>query len=209
MGHQLDPGSRPCPQPRRCLGRRPDHPPDHVGGERRRAGQPHQGVVRRQPRRPCHAISAYGQGGAVHLLQRRDRLVRLPLRHHPDPSAPRPVRRGAACRRRVPGHLRQGQFLHRADGPRTVHRKQGYRRSADHCHQRLALRHGGGQGRPGRHAVHQLRRHAGRPQPLQVRRIGILHQIRRGDARAVQGPSRRLRQHAGDRGTLQRDLRRP
>ena len=34
-----------------------------------------------------------------------------------------------------------------------------------------------------------IRRHAGRPQPLQVRRIGILHQIRRGDARAVQGPS--------------------
>ena len=33
-----------------------------------------------------------------------------------------PVRRGAARRRRVPGHLRQGQLLPRADGPRHRHR---------------------------------------------------------------------------------------
>ena len=34
---------------RRCLGRRPDHPPDHVGRKRRRPRQPHESLHRREP----------------------------------------------------------------------------------------------------------------------------------------------------------------
>jgi DNA polymerase III subunit alpha len=40
-------------------------------------------------------------------------------------AAPRPGGRGAQVGRRVPGHLRQGELLPRADGPRPRHRDQG------------------------------------------------------------------------------------
>ena len=66
-----DPGNRtsrqvPCalghrsPAPRRRLRWWSYHPLDHVGRKRRRPGQPHQSLVRGQPRRSRHALPAYG-----------------------------------------------------------------------------------------------------------------------------------------------------
>ena len=52
-----------------------------------------------------------------------------PLRRRADPAAARPVGGGAPGRRRVPGHLRQGELLPRADGPRPRHRAPGPRRA--------------------------------------------------------------------------------
>ena len=46
------------------------------------------------------------------------------------------------------------------------------------------------------------------PGSIQIRRHRLLHQIRRGNARTVQRPSRSVRQHVGDRRTLQRHVRR-
>ena len=78
------------------------------------------------------------------LLQRyckgHHRQHRLPVRRDPDPADARPVRRGAARGRGVPGHLRQGQLLPRADGPRHRRRAGHPRRPAPHRARRSACR---------------------------------------------------------------------
>ena len=96
---------------------------------------------------------------------------------------------------RVPGHLRQGQLLPRADGPRHRHREAGHPRGpaqdrrdarpADHRHQRHPLHQPRGRRRPGRPDLRRVRQAAGRHQPAQVRRRRLLHQVRGRDARAV------------------------
>ena len=74
-------------------------------------------------------------------------------------------------------------------------------------HERFALCARGGPGRAGRDAVHQLGQPPRRPGPFQVRRLRLLHQVGRADARTVQGPARGVRQHAGDRRALQCHVR--
>ena len=69
------------------------------------------------------------------------------------------------------------------------HRKKTQRAAAGH--QRFPLHACRRRRRAGRHAVHQLRLHAGRAGPIQIRRHRLLHQIRRGNARTVQRPSQK------------------
>ena len=88
------------------------------------------------------------------------------------------------------GHLRQGELLPRADGPRPGHRAAGPRRpdrdrpQARHPagrHQRLALHPRAGRPGPGHAAVHPDRQDPGRRRPVPVRRHRLLHQARRRD----------------------------
>ena len=118
-------------------------------------------------------------------------------------------------RRRVPGHLRQGQLLPRADGPRPRHRDPGPRRPAParpatsdlpmvatndlHYTQRRRRRRARGA------AVRAVRQDDGRPEPVQVRRRRLLPQVAGRDALAVGRqvrPARGLRQHPADRRAL-------
>ena len=59
-----------------------------------------------------------GPRAAADLRQGPDRHHRLPVRRGADPAPARAVRRGARGGRRVPRHLRRGELLLRADGPR-------------------------------------------------------------------------------------------
>ena len=121
-------------------------------------------------------------------------------------------------RRRLPGHLRQGELLRRADGPRAVHREEdppaaaGDRQGPRHPaagHQRPALHAPGGRRRARRPAVHPDRLAAERDQPLQVQRRRLLPEERRGDARAVpRRAARGLRQHAAGRRAVRGALHR-
>ena len=121
--------------------------------------------------------------------------------------------------RGVPGHLRQGQLLPRADGPRHRRRAGHPRRPAAASaatlglptdrHQRLPLHQPRGRRRPGRPDLRRLRQAARRHQPAQVRRRRLLHQVRGRDARAVgRRPRRGLRQHPRDRRAVRRRVRR-
>ena len=59
-----------------------------------------------------------------------DRHHRLPVGRGADLAAHRRLRQGPRRGRRLPGHLRPGQLLPRADGPRPVDRDPGARRPA-------------------------------------------------------------------------------
>ena len=72
----------------------------------------------------------HGPRAAADLLRRPDRHDRLPVRRGPDPAPARPVRRGRRGGRRVPGHLRRGELLRRAHGPRARHRAARHERPA-------------------------------------------------------------------------------
>ena len=145
--------------------------------------------------RACCEVGPDGPGDHRRARRRADGHHRLPVRRSADPAAARPVGRGAQVRRRVPGHLRQGELLPRADGPRPRHRDPGARRpdrdrqEAEHPagrHQRLALQQGKRLrvARPA--AVHPDRQDPGRRRPLQVRRLRLLHQVARRDVRDQQ-----------------------
>ena len=136
-----------------------------------------------------------GQGDHRRARRRADGLHRLPVRRVADPAAARPDGRGAQGRRRVPGHLRQGELLPRADGPRPGHRDPGPRRphrdrqEAEHPagrHQRLPLQQGKRLrvARPA--AVHPDRQDPGGRRPVQVRRLRLLHQVADRDVRGQQ-----------------------
>ncbi len=93
------------------------------------------------------------------------------------------ARRG---RRGVPGHLRRGQLLRRADGPRAGHRDPGDPgpaaagqgpRPADGRHQRPALHRRRRRRHPRGAAVRAVRQDAGRPEPVQVRRPRLLREV--------------------------------
>ena len=143
-----------------------------------------------------------------------DRHHRLPVRRDPDLAADRQLREGAGQRGRVPGHLRQGELLPGADGPRPRHRDQGPGRpapagqgpaAADGRHQRPALHRRRRRRRARGAAVCAVRQDHGRPEPVQVRRPRLLPQVARRDARPVgrQVPAARgLRQHPADRRAL-------
>ena len=81
----------------------------------------HRGLLLQAARRPRTARR---------VRRRPDRHHRLPVRRDPDLAAHRRLREGPGQRRRVPRHLRQGQLLPRADGPRPRHRDPGPRRPA-------------------------------------------------------------------------------
>ena len=150
----------------------------------------------------------------------------MPLRRGPDPPAPRPLRRGAQDRGRLPGHPRPRQLLPRADGPRSRHREPGPRRAAPPRQgpadpaggdQRLPLRRPGRREVAGAPALHQLRQHHGHPRgrrpraALRVQRRRLLPQVGGRDARAVGGqvlPPRGVRQHPADRRALRRRVHR-
>ena len=93
------------------------HPHDAAGREHARHAQPlpalqpgeHGGLLLPAARRP-RAPRRVRRGA--------DRHHRLPVGRGPDLATHRRLRQGPRERGRVPGHLRQGQLLHRADGPR-------------------------------------------------------------------------------------------
>ena len=102
---------------------------DDLGPEQRGPAQPlqaHQPLLRRGL---ADQVGPDGQGDHRRALGRPDGLHRLPERRAADAAAPRPGGGGAPGRRRVPGHLRQGELLPRADGPRPGHRAPGPRRA--------------------------------------------------------------------------------
>ena len=83
-----------------------------------------------QPGQPRGLLlqAAHRPRAARDLRQGPDRHHRLPVRGDPDPAADRRLRRRQAGGRRAAGHLRPGELLPRADGPRARHRAPGPRR---------------------------------------------------------------------------------
>ena len=139
-----------------------------------------------KPRADRELLAEYADGLIAHH--------RLPVRRGADLAADRRLREGTGQRGRVPGHLRHGELLPRADGPRPGHRDQGPRRAAaagqgpaaaDGRHQRPALHRRGRRRRARGAAVRAVRQDPGRPQPVQVRRPRLLPEVARRDARAV------------------------
>ena len=82
-----------------------------------------EGRVMRYPRMDKEVLATYSKGVIASsgcpsgIIQTRLRLRRHPVRRH----------RGPARRRRIPGHLRQRQLLHRTHGSRSAHRDSGDR----------------------------------------------------------------------------------
>ena len=143
-----DPVGSAAPEAGRRVRFRWLHAQDDLGGERDGSAQPLPALLGRVRRGLADEVAADGQGDHRQVVGGAHRLHRLPLRRAPDPAAARPVRRGAQGRLRVPGHLRQGQVLPGADGPRhrdrapRPRRSAGDRQEAGHPaagHQRLAL----------------------------------------------------------------------
>ena len=124
-----------------------------------------------------------------------DGVHRLPVGRGADQAPARPAGRGAQGRRRVAGHLRRGELLPRADGPRPRDRDAGPRRPARH---REEAEHPAG--RHQRHATTRRRptprrrncccasrpAQHGRRGPVQVRRHRLLHQAGQRDVRDQQ-----------------------
>ena len=161
-----------------------------------------EGHYRKWPRMDDELLEQYHEGIIA--------TTGCPSGRGPDPAAARPVRRGAEDRREVPGHLRQGELLPGADGPRHPDRDRGPRRPAAHRqapehpapgHQRLALRHRGPEERPRRAAVRGHQLPGGRPDPVPVLRRGLLPAHRRRDARPglLRRVGRGVPEHAPDR----------
>ena len=84
-----------------------------------------------------------------------------------------------SSRRVIPDLLRLSKDI---GAPLLATNDSHYVKAEDHAHPRRA-------------AVHQLRLGARRPQPVQVHRRHLLRALRRGDARGVARPPRRVRQH--------------
>ena len=164
-----------------------------------------------QPREPGGLLlqAPHGPRAARDLRQGDHRHHRLPVRRGPAAAAAGPLRRRLPGRVRLPRHLRPRQLLLRADGPRHQHREAGAGRPlpaqegagpARAGHERPALHLRGRREAARGAAVRADGQDAGRPEPVQVRRAGLLPQVPGRDARAV-GPAvpRGLRQHAADR----------
>ena len=175
---------------RRRLRRGRVHAHDHARGQRHRPAQPLHPVDAGQ-----HAgllpQAAHGPRADLRVRRGHHRHHRLPVRGGPDAAAPRPDRGGDPGGRGLPGHLRQGELLPRADGPRAADRAVGPRGPARHRaqaraaaagDQRLALRHPGPVRGPLGAAVRAVGQDAVRSQPLQVRRRRLLPEVRRGHA---------------------------
>ena len=96
-----------------------------------RAAQPVQAVLAGQPG-GLLPQAADGPGADRRARRRDHRHHRLPVRRGADAAAARAARRGAPGRRGLPRHLRPGQLLPGADGPRTADRAVGPRGPAGH-----------------------------------------------------------------------------
>ena len=110
----------------------------------------------------------------------------------------------ARSRRALPGHLRPRALLRRAPGPRHGRRRQGHPPAARHRPQaaRAAARderqplHDEGARRSARRAAVRADGCAAeRPEPPEVRRRRLLHQVRRRDAPPLPRGAGSLRQH--------------
>ena len=204
---------------RRRVGRRRLHPHDPAGRDHRGPPQPLPAVVALLPRGAV--LQAPGRPRAAGGVRRRPhRHHGLPVGRGADLAPDRRLRQGPPVRRRLPGHLRQGELLPRADGPRAVHRGAGPRRPAAAVpgprhpadrDQRLPLRPPGRRALARAPALRVLGQRDERPQAVQARRRRLLHQVRRRDAPALgahQRPQGGLRQHPADRRALRRLLHR-
>ncbi len=200
----------------RRLGHRRLHPHDPAGAHDAGHAQPVPDGLAGQPGGPV-LQAPHGPRPAHDLRRRPDRDHRVPLRRGADQAAARPVRRGPRGGRRLPGHLRGGELLLRADGPRARHRAPGPEgpaapgarpRTAPAGDQRPALHARRGRPGPRRAAVRAVRVDPGRPQAVQVRRRRLLPQVPAGDAPPVARGARGLRQHAARRRALRVELQR-
>ena len=177
---------------RRRVGRWRLHPHDAAGRDHRGPAQPLPALVALLPRGAV--LQAPGRPRAPGGVRRRPhRHHRLPVGRGADLAPDRRLRQGPAVRRRLPGHLRQGELLPRADGPRAVHRGAGPRRPAAPVEgprhpadrdQRLPLRPPGRRALARAPALRLLGQRDERPQAVQARRRRLLHQVRRRDARS-------------------------
>ena len=175
-----------------------------------RAAQPLPALLGRVRRGLAAEVAADGQGDHRPVVRGPDRVHRLPVRRGADPAAARPVRRGGPGGLRLQGHLRRGQVLPGADGPRHRDRAPGPRRAprnrqeAEHPaarDERLAL-HVRRRGRRARRAaLHPDRQEPLRPGPLPVRRHGLLPQDDGRDVRRrlLRRLAAGLRQHPAGR----------
>ena len=160
---------------------------DHLGAQQRGPAQPVQALQPLLRGGLAGQVAADGQGDPRRARRRPDGLHRLPVRRAADQAAARPRGRGAAGGRRVPGHLRQGELLPRADGPRPdiesrvrdglieIGGSWTSRRSSPTTPTTQGVRRHGA--RPA--AVHPDRQDPGRRGPVPVRRQRLLHQVRR------------------------------
>ena len=121
---EQDPGALGRRWRRRCLRRRRLHPHDSALGEHAGHAQP---VPVGLPRlaRGLLLQAAGRPGTAGRVRQGADRHHRLPVRRGPDLAADRQLRQGGGLGCRIPGHLRQGELLPGADGPRPVASRPG------------------------------------------------------------------------------------
>ena len=136
-----------------------------------------------------------------HVQRRAHRDHRLPVGRGADPAAAGPVRRGRAGRGRVAGHVRQGELLRRADGPRARDRDAGHQgpaapgrddRRPRRRDERPALHQARGQRTRTRRCCASSR---ARPWPTPTGSSStateLLPEVRRGDAAHLGGASRR------------------
>ena len=116
---------------RRRLRRRRVHAHDHAG-RRTPTGLRNLFRLSRWPRIEGYFYKPRMDRELIATLRRgHHRHHRLPVRRGADPAAARATTtRRCGGRGRVPGHLRPGQLLPRADGPRPRHRDAGPRRPA-------------------------------------------------------------------------------
>ena len=141
----------------------------------------------RKPRFDRELLQTYGNGPHRHH--------RLPVRRGQPLAAGRAVRQGPGRRRRLPRHLRAGQLLLRADGPRPRHRAPTTRQdllqiaraldlpllATNDLHYTLRRR----RRRPRGAAVRADRQDAGRPEPVPVRRARDFYLKTAAEMRAI------------------------
>ncbi len=163
---------RPCSGTRaakdaRRRGPRRLHAHDAAVGDDRGHAQPVPHRLLREPRGAIPQASRRPRPAAA-LRQGAHRDDGLPVRRDPDLAAHRQLRQGARVGRRVPGHLRQGELLPRADGPRS--RDRGAASAKGCCGSRSRPRPPGH--RDQRLALHRSRGRRGARRPAVRRQSG-------------------------------------
>ena len=232
MEAYLTPGTHRCDRTRvrwadggerRRLRRRRVHPHDPAGREHRGHAQPVPAVLARPASRASSTSRGWTASCSQQYADGPDRHHRLPVRRGPDlAAASASTTRRAPGRGRVPRHLRRGQLLPRADGPRARASRRRVRddllrlakdlEPAAGRHQRPALHPRRGRRRRTRccSASSPARRWPTRTGSSSTRDDFYLKSPGR-DARALGRqvrPARGLRQHAADRRAVRGELRR-
>ena len=195
--------------PRRERGEVP--PPHGPGPERDRVPQPPEAGDGRAPRGLLPP--APGRQGAPGRARRgADRALGVPRVRGLAAAAGGSARQGGRGGRDVRGHLRRGELLHRAPGPRPVRaagdpaqagRARRPDRPAAGGDERPPLHAPRGREAPRRPALHPAAEAAVGHEPAAVRLGRVLPEDRRGDARGLPRVPRGLRRDAADR----RDVR--